>query len=320
MRVDDLLLRMRAVFTPEQVEVLTELIKFMDQLVKATDFLEVKEAINSLTDVVRELALTQKKTEEELRELKEVQKITEQKVAELAEAQKRTEEELKRLSEAQKITEQKVAELAEAQKRTEEELKRLSEAQKITEQKVAELAEAQKRTEEELREYKKITEQRFAELASEVRKTQEILQDMLIAQREMNKKLGGIDQTMGYMLENEAYRHLPAYLEKHLGIKVISRIIREEIGGKEINLLAEGVRNGTKVLIVGEAKSRLSIGPERARDVFEEVEDKIRTVLERFVEYTPEQVLPVIVTHFASKAFLEEAQKQGYIVVQSFEW
>ncbi len=143
---------------------------------------------------------------------------------------------------------------------------------------------------------------------------------MLLVQKEMNKKLGGIDLTIGYMLENEAYRNLPNYLEKAFGIKVLERMIRKEIGGKEINLLAEGVQNGRRVLIVGEAKSRLSIGPERAREVFEELEDKIRAVLEEYKDYTPENVVPVILTHFASRAFLEEAGKQGYIVVQSFEW
>ncbi len=246
MRLEELLAKMQAVFTPEQVEVLTEFIKFLDQLVKATDFMEVKEAISrleksieSLKDVVRELAHNQ---------------------MELAEAHKRTDE--------------KVAELAEAQRKTEEELK----------------------------------------------KTQEILQEVLLVQKEMNKKLGGIDLTIGYMLENEAYRNLPNYLEKAFGIKVLERMIRKEIGGKEINLLAEGVQNGRRVLIVGEAKSRLSIGPERAREVFEELEDKIRAVLEEYKDYTPEQVVPVILTHFASRAFLEEAGKQGYIVVQSFEW
>lgn len=138
------------------------------------------------------------------------------------------------------------------------------------------------------------------------------------SQKELNRKLGGIDQTMGYMLENEAYRNLPGYLERKFGIKVHTRIIRKEVNGKEINLLAEGERNGQRVLIVGEAKSRLAIGPERAKDIFEELEDKIRAVLEEYREYTEENVVPVIVTHFASKGFLEEAGKQGYIVVQSF--
>ncbi len=349
MKVEELLSKMRAVFTPEQVEVLAEFIKFLDQLVKATDFMEVKEAIDrleksieSLKDVVRELAQNQRKVDESILELTEAQKKTEQKIAELSEAQKRTEQKLAELSEAQKKTEQKVAELAEAQRRTKEELKEykkiteqrfaeLAEAQKkteeelreykkITEQKFAELAEAQRRTEEELREYKKITEQKFAELAEESKKTQIILQEVLLSQRDLNRKLGGIDQTMGYMLENEAYRNLPGYLERNFGIKVYNRMIRREIKGKEINLLAEGQRNGERVLIVGEAKSRLSIGPERAKEVFEELEEKIRIALEEYREYSPEKVVPVIITHFASKSFLEEANKQGYIVVQSFEW
>ncbi len=215
---------------------------------------------------------------------------------------------------------QAIKELTEAQKRNEESVKELREAQKITEQKMAELIEAQRRSEEEFREYRKITEQKFAELFEESKKTQMVFKEFMESQRELNRKLGGIDQTMGYMLENEAYRNLPGYLERKFGIKVHTRIIRKEVNGKEINLLAEGERKGERVLIVGEAKSRLAIGPERAKDIFEELEDKIRAVLEEYRDYTVENVVPVIVTHFASKSFLEEADKQGYIVVQSFEW
>ncbi|MEJ7620801.1 MAG: hypothetical protein WKI46_08315, partial [Aquificaceae bacterium] len=127
MTVEELLSKMRAVFTPEQVEVLTEFIKFLDKLVKATDFMEVKEAIirlensiESLRDVVRELAQNQRKVDESILELKEAQKVTEQRIAELAEAQRRTEESVRELHEAQKVTEQKIAELTEAQRQTQQ--------------------------------------------------------------------------------------------------------------------------------------------------------------------------------------------------------
>ena len=77
--------RLKRVFNEEQASVLAEIIiKARDELVKVSDFNELKE-------IVRDLAKSQK-------ELAEAQKRTEARVEELAEAQKRTEEEIKRLA------------------------------------------------------------------------------------------------------------------------------------------------------------------------------------------------------------------------------
>ena len=98
--------RLKRVFSEEQASVLAEIIvKARDELVKVSDFNELKE-------IVRDLAKSQK-------ELAEAQKRTEARVEELAEAQGRTEQRLNSLA-------QRVEELAEAQKRTEEEIKRLA--------------------------------------------------------------------------------------------------------------------------------------------------------------------------------------------------
>ncbi|MCX7614096.1 MAG: hypothetical protein N2Z40_07780, partial [Caldimicrobium sp.] len=113
-----LIRKIREVFNPEQAEVLEELFDFLDELVKASDF-------NELKAIVKELA--------------EAQKETEKKVSELAEAQKRTDEKLKELAEAQKETEKRLSELAEAQKRSEEEIRRLAEAQRRTEKELRDL-------------------------------------------------------------------------------------------------------------------------------------------------------------------------------------
>jgi len=87
----------------------------------------------SLPEFVRELAVAQKRTEEQVRELAAAQKRTEEQVRELAAAQKRTEEQIRELAAAQKRTEerlnalsQRVEELAAAQKNTSVELGRLS--------------------------------------------------------------------------------------------------------------------------------------------------------------------------------------------------
>jgi multidrug efflux pump subunit AcrA (membrane-fusion protein) len=117
---------------PQTKKVIVKLIKYMGEIVRREDFLELKEETNKLAKTLAELAEAQKRTEERLNELTEAQKRTEErlnqlaeKVESLAEAQRRTDQRLAELAEAQRRTEQKVAELAEAQRRTEEELRKL---------------------------------------------------------------------------------------------------------------------------------------------------------------------------------------------------
>ena len=208
-----------------------------------------------------------------VRELAEAQKRTEQRVNELAEAQKRTEERLERLE----IT---VGELIEAQKQAEVRLTRL-------ETTVAELAEAQKRTEEELR-----------KLAAEHRVTRE--------------RVEGLSNTVGYSLEDRAYKSLPAILGAK-GIRVEGRLIRRyvQIGKKErqVNIYGHGYRNGQRVLILGEAKVRPS---RREVDRFLRL---VRQLEER-------EGLPAV-TLFVAYDFLPSVeayiQEQGILPVWSYE-
>jgi len=204
-------------------------------------------------------------------------------VSELAKAQKE-------LAEAQKRTEKRVEELAEAQKRTEQRVEELAEAQKRTEERIEELAEAQKRTEEEIKK-------------------------LAISLSLTRGELGGLGRTLGYAFENEAYRMLPKILKEKYGIDVLERFVREEIGGKEINLLGKGRKDGKELIIVGEAKLRLE--DRREEEIFKELEEKIDIVKKEFGEV---EILTLLVTHYASKAFLKMAKERGIIVIQSFEW
>lgn len=165
-------------------------------------------------------------------------------------------------------------------------VKELAEAQRETERSLKELAEAQKRTEEEVR-----------KLAVGLRRTRD--------------QVGGLSQSVAYALENEAFRRLPLFLKERHGIEVVDRLIREEIAGEEINLFARARRDGTEVILVGEAVLRLDDSSK-----LRQLRRKVGLVAE---EYGGE-VLPIIVTHFATKRLLERAKKAGFIVVQSFEW
>ena len=105
--------KLAQVFDRRQAVVLAEVIReAYSDLVRTSDF-------NELKAIVRDLALAQK-------ELAEAQKRTEMRVEELAEAQKRTEIRVEELAEAQKELTEAQKELAQAQKRTELALQRLS--------------------------------------------------------------------------------------------------------------------------------------------------------------------------------------------------
>ncbi len=188
-----------------------------------------------------------------------------------------------------------VRELAEAQKRTEIQMEELAEAQKRTETRMEELAEAQ------------------GETAYQVRALTHKL-------GETNRTVGGLGRSFAYALENEAYRMMPAVLEKKHAIQVSERLVRTHIAGQEINLFGRGRQDGEDVLIVGETKLRLDERRRRESGeivAFEQLEAKAAAVK---AEYPDEEIVLVLITHYARPGALAEAQERGVIVVQSFEW
>jgi hypothetical protein len=192
-----------------------------------------------------------------------------------------------------------VKELAEAQKRTDIKIGELAEAQKRTDIKIGELAEAQKRTEIEIE-----------KLTKEVGGLSKGL-------KETRGELGGLSKSMSYAFENDTYRMLPEILKQLYGIQMRERLIRTEISGKEINILGKAKRDGKDVVIVGEAKLRIDERREsKGKDIFEELDEKVAAVQE---EYREEPV-KILVTHYATKRFVNKAKEKGIIVVQSFEW
>jgi chromosome segregation ATPase len=286
-------------FTPPQAVLLSEVItSAYTDLVKTSDFNELKE-------IVRDLGKAQQRTEEALGHLS-------QRVDRLAEAQQRTEEALGHLS-------QRVDRLAEAQQRTEQRLEELAEAQQRTEQRLEELAEAQQRTEqrlEELAEAQQRTEQRLEELAEAQQRTEQAVQTLARGLSETRSELAGLGRQFGYALENEAYRALPPLLRERYQIEITRRFIRTYIGDQEINLLAEGKQNGDGILLVGEVKSHLGT------DDFEQLERSVEVVRQAQAkgELPDYRIVPLFVAHVARPAALKKAEKEGVIVVQSFEW
>jgi DNA repair exonuclease SbcCD ATPase subunit len=202
-----------------------------------------------------------------------------------------------------------VRELAEAQKRTDERVGVLA-------QRMEELAEAQKRTDERVG----VLAQRMEELAEAQKRTEESVRSLAQGLQDTRSEVGGLSRTISYALENEAYRALPAFLKARYGLELTQRLVRTEVLGEEVNFFAKARRDDQGVTIVGETKLRLDERRAEGRgaeQILETLERKIAVVQRA---YPGETVVPLLVTHFARPAFLREAEAQGVIVVQSFEW
>ena len=194
----------------------------------------------------------------------------------------------------------------------------LAVAQQRTEQRVEELAAAQQRTEQRVEELA-VAQQ---ELAVAQQETQREMQTLAKRMGDLSSTVGGIGNTLGYALENEAYRMLPPLLAKKYGLEMTERFVRTYIGGTEVNIFGKAKRDGQDVLIVGETKSRLDERrkkkeKEGRKDVWEQLAEKVAAVKEAYPDM---EIKPLIVTHHARPGALKQAEDQGIIVVQSFEW
>ena len=281
-----------------------EIVKIIDERIREAhvtreDFTELKSIVKDIAVKLGELTVAQNRTEQRVEELAVAQTRTEQKVEELAVAQKRTEQRVEELTVAQK-------ELTEAQKRTEQRLEELAVAQKRTEQRLEELAEAQKRT-----------ENRVEELAEAQRATETQIQILTKRVGLLEVNVGGMARSMGYAFENEVYRNLPRVLAEKYSIQVKDKIIRSKIAGHEVNIFGRALRGEQEILIVGEAKVRLEEKRAEGPTAFDELDEKVEAVKS---VHSQVEIVPMLITHFATPRFLQKANEKGIIVVQSFEW
>jgi hypothetical protein len=115
-------------------------------------------------------------------------------------------------------------------------------------------------------------------------------------------------------LANEAYRYLPALLKDRYKITVIGRMFRRDVGRMFVNLLGDAEREGTKALIVGEVGSKLEAKH------FARLKRRVKRVAQLYEDLNGREIIPMIVAHHAPDPELRRAERQGVIVVQSWEW
>jgi hypothetical protein len=202
------------------------------------------------------------------------------------------------LGEAQIRTEKRLEELVGAQIRTEKRLEELTEAQKRTEKRVEELVGAQKRTEKSLEELTTV------------------VKGLVDSQQKMREELGGLGMTVGYTLENEAFKKLPALLTKDFGIQVkqgFKRTYVRDIEGKamEVNIFGYGEKDGKEVTIIGESKAQLS--KKKVNDFIQENSRRLQGVY-------PEIFL-VLITHMITAPGVDEyVKKKGIALYYSYDF
>ena len=136
----------------------------------------------------------------------------------------------------------RVEEFAAAQLRLEKRMEELAAAHASLAKRVDELAAAHLSL-----------EKRVEELAKSVLKLTDAVQNLA-------REVGRLSETVGFGLEDVARVVVPGWLHRHEGIEVedlVRRFFTVEGEEVKINLYGEGLREGRRVYILGEVKSRI---------------------------------------------------------------
>ena len=278
LNTDDVKRRLGGAFTQEQADILIGVLSELHVgLATSVDMQDLK-------DAVKALAVAQARSEERLEGVETRMDRVEAALDRLEAAQARSEERLEGVETRMDRVEAALDRLAAAQARSEERLDRV-------EATLDRLATAQAGTEEAL---KKLTE----------------------AHDETRKQLGGLSHTVGYVLENEAYRALPTLLAADHGIEVEDRLIRTYLTTDrgypvEVNIFGRGRRNGREVVVIGESKSQLS-----AKNIDHFIQGRLTRLEPLF-----EDVFPILVTHMISSPDVAAyAQERGIALYYSYQF
>ncbi|MCD6317550.1 hypothetical protein J7M02_00595, partial [Candidatus Aerophobetes bacterium] len=191
-------------------------------------------------------------------------------------------------------TEETIEKLAKAQAKTEERVGRLEDA-------VERLAKAQAKTEERVGRLEDAVEK----LAKAQAKTEEALANLA-------KEVGGLSTTIGFGLEDICRVVLPGYLERHYNVYVTElnrKFFRINETDVEINFYGEGRKDGKKVVILGEAKSKI-------------YKSEVRKFLQQISKVIPQiehETLKVMFGYLIHPTAMELAKKEGIILVASYQ-
>lgn len=153
------------------------------------------------------------------------------------------------------------------------------------------------------------------ELAEAQKRTEKEIGSLSRALKETRKEVGGLSHTIGYTLENEAFKNLPTLLKGEFGIEVEGRLKREflkDIKGREIevNILGKARKDGQELVIIGESKSQLS-----RKDV-----DSFLRRLNFLESAIPGDKFCLFITHMTRPEIVAYAREKGIRVYFSYEF
>ena len=335
-------------FTEDQIQTLTEVLREgYVGLATSVDMRDLKDAVKALAiaqarseerldrveTAIKKLTEAQIRSEERLDRVETAQARSEERldrieaaIEKLTEAQARSEERLDRIEAAQARSEKRldrieaaIEKLTEAQARSEERLDRIEAAQARSEERLDRIEAAiEKLTEAQIRSEKRLDRVEAAQARSEERldTLTERLDTLVKEHGKTRSQLGGLAMTVGYTLENAAYRALPDLLKADYGIEVQDRLIRtyltdDKNRSLEVNIFGKGLKNGREVIILGESKSQLS-----SKHINRFIFTRLYPLKPLFGE-----VLPILVTHMISSEGVEAyAKEQGIALYYSYQF
>ncbi len=159
-------------------------------------------------------------------------------------------------------------------------------------------------------------EQRLDDLTATVRQMQQEMAEMRAEFEDrfqmLHRRLEGISHSLGYFLENRALVVLPILLKQAYGIEVEGDLERRyvNVAGKmrQINIIGYGVRDGQRLLIVGETKVRPSK---------KEITRFLKTC-QGLAEQEGLPLFPVIVAHDFPPEVQRFLEQEGVVAVPSY--
>ncbi|MEM7533845.1 MAG: hypothetical protein AAF639_16795, partial [Chloroflexota bacterium] len=249
-------------------------------------------------------------------EMRESQQEMRESQQEMRESQQEMRESQQEMRESQQEMRESQQEMRESMQKMQESIVLLNKNQEEMRESQQEMRESMQKMQESIVLLNKNQEVLF-ESQQEMR--QEMQKDIGTLKKNVenvNKNVFGLGESLGYSLENEAYRLLPAYLEREHNIKLNNPMLRSYVEGQEVNILGTGTKDDKPIVLVGEAKTRLATGH------FEQLWRHILLVkkAQEKGEIAAGEIVPIFVTHMARQQAERKAKRDGVMIVHSFQW
>jgi uncharacterized phage infection (PIP) family protein YhgE len=288
----------------------SEVVRRLDELIEASLRHDAQIAENTRA-IERLIRVTEQQSEqiaENTRAIAELRAVTEKHSEQIA-------ENTRAIAELRAVTEKHSEQIA-------ENTRAIAELRAVTEKHSEQIAENTRA----IAELRAVTEKHSEQIAENTRAIAELRASVerlaRTAERHerrlenLERQMGGLSATVGYTLENTAYKALPVLLARDYGIQVQGKLTRDYVvapdgSAYEVNILGTGVQNGRTVTIVGESKVQLSV---------QEVDRFLRRKLKP-LQSLVENPFPVLVAHMVSSPkVLPHARAKGVAVYLSYEF